>query len=71
MVRKFDIGDLVLMHNPKNQVDREKLSKFEPNWLGPYIIISSFGSGAYQLATLDGEQLMEPIKNLHLHKFYA
>ena len=71
MVRKFDIGDLVLMQNPKNQADREKPGKFEPNWLGLYIIISSFGSGAYQLETPEGEQLTEPINSLHLQKFYA
>lgn len=71
MVRKFDIGDFVLMQNPKNQSDREKLGKFEPNWLGPYIITSSFNYGSYQLATLDDEQLTEPINNLHLRKFYA
>jgi hypothetical protein len=67
MVKNFNIGDLVLMQNPKNQADREKPRKFEPNWLGPYIIISSFGSGVYQLTTLDGEQLTEPINSLHLY----
>lgn len=57
MVRKFEIGDLVLMQNPKNQSNREKPRKFEPNWMGLYIIMSSFGSRAYQLPTPDGEQL--------------
>lgn len=45
--QNFDIGDLVLMENPKNQVEREKLGKFELNWLGHYIVIEAFGSGAY------------------------
>jgi hypothetical protein len=71
MVRNFDIGNLVIMQNPKNQADKEKPRNFEPNWLGPYIIISSFGSGTYQLTTSDGENLIEPINSLHLHRFYT
>lgn len=46
-------------------------SKFEPNWLGPYIIIAVFGLGAYQLSTLEGEPLLDPINSLHLRKFYT
>ena len=67
----FQLGDLVLRENPKNQQQRTQKGKFEPNWLGPYIIIAVFGSGAYQLSTLKGEVLKEPINTLHLNQFYS
>lgn len=47
LVKHFDIGDLVLMQNPKNQVDCEKLGKFEPNSLVPYVITTYFSLGTY------------------------
>ena len=68
---EFQAGELVLRENPKNQQYREQKGKFEPNWLGPYIIIAVFGTGAYQLSTSEGEELAEPINILHLKKFYA
>ena len=69
--REFQVGDLVLRENPKNQSHQERKGKFEPNWLGPFVITATFGSGAYQLSTTEGEQLREPINVLHLKKFYA
>ena len=68
---EFQVGDLVLRENPKNQLNREQKGKFEPNWLGPYVITTTFGFGAYQLSTLEGEELAEPINIFHLKKFYA
>ena len=68
---EFQVGDLVLKENPKNQQNREQKEKFEPNCLGPYIVTAAFGSGAYQLSTPEGEELVEPINILHLKKFYA
>lgn len=49
--RIFQVGELVLKENPRNQADREKKGKFEPNWLGPFVVTTVFGSGAYQLST--------------------
>ena len=63
--REYQVGELVLRENPKNQQHREKKGKFEPNWLHPYIIIVVFGFGAYQLSTLEGQELVEPINILH------
>lgn len=45
--RTFEVGDLVLRENPRNQPNREYQGKFESNWLGPYVITAVFGSGAY------------------------
>ncbi|GLJ48089.1 hypothetical protein SUGI_1015320 [Cryptomeria japonica] len=69
--RNFKVGDLVLKENPRNQQDREKKGKFEPNWLGPYIILSVCGSGAYQLTTSEGDVLDEPTNIIHLKKYYT
>ncbi|GLJ24295.1 hypothetical protein SUGI_0463520 [Cryptomeria japonica] len=69
--RTFEVDDLVLRENPKNQQDRERKGKFEPNWLGPYIITIAYGSGAYQLSTTEGEPLEDLINNMHLCKFYT
>ena len=68
--REFHMGDLFLCENPKNQWNRDQKGKFEPNWLGPYIIIATFGSSAYLLSTIEEEQLLDPINALHLKKFY-
>ena len=69
--REFQIGDLVLRENPRNQAIQEKKGKFKTNWLGPYVITAVFGSGAYQLSTSDGEVLDTPINSIHLKKFYV
>ena len=69
--RDFQLGDLVLRENPKNQQQRIQKGKFEPNWLGPYIITKVFGSSAYQLSTIEGEKLKELINALHLKRFYS
>ena len=61
----------MLRENSKNEQNREQKGKFEPNWLGPYVITVAFGFGAYQLSTPEGEELAEPINILHLKKFYA
>ncbi|KAH9292039.1 hypothetical protein KI387_042773, partial [Taxus chinensis] len=65
--QEFDVGDLVLKENQKNTIkDREKKGKFEANWLGPYVVIAKYGSGAYKLAYSDGEELPEPMNAMHL-----
>lgn len=69
--QEFQIGDRILMENQKNLHEREKKGKFEPNWLGPYVIIAKYGSGAYQLATPEGDPLDDPINIMHLKRFYA
>ena len=62
---------MVLKENMKVHTDQEKKEKFEPTWLGPYIFTASFGSGAYQLSTLEGELLNDPTNIIHLKNFYA
>lgn len=68
--RAFQVGEQVLKENPCNEVDRENKGKFEPNWLGLFVVTTIFGSGSYQLSTQDEDQLNEPINSMHLKKFY-
>ena len=68
---QFQEGDMVLKENMKVQVDQEKKDKFKLTWLGPYVVTTSFGSGAYQLCTLEGEVLDDPTNIIQLKKFYA
>lgn len=71
LFKHFNINDLVLMESPKNQAERAKLAKFEPNSLVLYIITAVYGSGAYYLSTREDESFLEPVNSLHLHKFYT
>jgi hypothetical protein len=56
-VQTFQVGDLVLKENQKNMANLDSKGKFEPNWLGPFVITASYTSRAYQLSTLEGEPL--------------
>lgn len=68
----FKVGDLVLYENQRNvNVALGKKGKFNLNWLGPYIIIEFYESGAYKLSIMDGTSLKEPINVMNLCKFYA
>lgn len=69
--RAFQIGDLLLKENPRNQQNWEKKGKFSPNWLGPFVIISTYRSKAYQLSTLERDLFDKPINNMHLKNFYT
>ena len=55
----------------KLQENREKKGKFQPTWLGPYVITAPFGFDAYQLSTLEGELLNDPTNIIHLKNFYV
>lgn len=44
--RKFDLEDLVLLWNCKHE-DKGKHGKFDPFWLGPYLIHDNWGEDSY------------------------
>lgn len=69
--REFEVGVLVLRENIETQKDRKHKGKFKPNWLGPFIIVSTYGYGTYQLSTPEGDLLPNPINTAHLKKFYT
>ena len=58
--RKFEPDDMVLMWNAKLE-DKEKHGKFDPIWLGSYLIDSKWGDDSYLLKELFGGILELPI----------
>ncbi|KAH9314941.1 hypothetical protein KI387_023568, partial [Taxus chinensis] len=51
--RTFQVSDLVLKENQHvTKEEKSKWGKFAPNWLGPYIVTHTYGSGAYRLSSL-------------------
>lgn len=53
----FQAGDLVLKINiNKITTNYEVKGKFEPNWLGPYVVVGAIGSREYKLSSMDGKE---------------
>jgi len=53
--RIFSEGDLALPYDYK--ADKHGAGKFEPLWMGPYIVKRVLEKGAYELVDYDGIQL--------------
>jgi len=69
--KAFQVTDMVLQENGSNTTARDDLKgKFEPNWVGPYIILEAHGKGSYRLSTLDGKVLKNPINARNLKKYH-
>ena len=46
--KAFEVGDMVLQENISNTTAKDELKgKFDPNWVGPYIIMEVHGKGSY------------------------
>ena len=58
--RKFEPDDMVLMWNARLE-DKGKHGKFDPIWLGPYLIDSNWRDYSYLLRELSGGILELPI----------
>ena len=70
--KAFEVGDMVLQENISNIIAKYELKgKFEPNWVGPYIIMKVHARGSYRFSTLDGELLKNPINARHLKKYHV
>lgn len=67
--RVFSKGDLVLLYDQ----DSEKFGagKFEPLWMGPYIVKRVLTKEAYELVDYDGIPLSQPRNGLYLKHYYA
>eukprot|EP00253_Pinus_taeda_P020961 PITA_20961 len=67
--RVFSEGDLVLLYDQ----DSHKLGagKFEPLWMGPYIVKRVLAKGTYKLVDCDGIPLSQPQNGLYLKHYYA
>jgi len=54
--KEFNMGDLLLKENiNKTTTNDEVKEKFEPNWLGPFVVVEATGLGAYKLLSMDGK----------------
>jgi len=54
--RIFSKGDMVLLYD--QEADKCGARKFEPMWMGPYIVKHVLEKGAYQLLDYDGIPLL-------------
>lgn len=67
--RVYSEVDLVLLYDQES--DNLGLGKFQPMWLGPYIVKHVLAKGAYELVDFDGIPLAQPRNGLYLKKYYA
>lgn len=68
--RKFENRDLVLMWNAIIK-DKGKHGKFDPIWLGPYLIENTWGEDSYILKDLSGNILELPVHGQFLRKCFS
>ena len=68
--RKFNIGDLVLLWNARTE-DKGKHGKFDPIWLGPYIVCSMHGEDSYFLSDLTGGILELLVHGQFLKRYFS
>ena len=65
----FSEGDLVLLYDQES--DKLGAGKFQPLWMGPYIIKQVLAKGAYELVDYDGIPLSQPRNGLYVKRYYA
>ena len=67
--RVFSKGDLVLLYNQES--DKLGAGKFQPLWMGPYIVKRVLAKGSYEIVYYDGIHLSQPRNGLYLKRYYA
>ena len=65
----FSEGDVALLYAQDS--DKLGASKFEPLWMGPYIVKQVLTKGAYELVDYDGIPLSQPQNGLYLKRYYT
>jgi hypothetical protein len=63
---EFDLRNLVLLWRPKI----ESTGKFDPKWIGPYVVIEKTRPGAYYLSDIEGKVLEHSKNAENLHCYY-
>ena len=48
---------------------KEKESKFQPKWVGPYTVYKVYANGAYKLRSMDGQVLKSSTNGNDLRKY--
>jgi hypothetical protein len=67
--RDFTEGDLVLLRDKR----REKPGmhkKLDGLWTGPYKVMSQARTNSFNLTTLEGEALKQPVNAIHIKRYY-
>ena len=67
--RNFQVGDLILRKVMGAARDPTQ-GKLDPNWEGPYRVISWQRKDTYHLEMLDEQKLPHPWNTKHLRKYY-
>ena len=67
--RIFLEGHLVLLYD--QEADKLGTKKFEPLWMGPYIVKCVLEKGAYELVDYDRNPLLQPWNEMYLKRYYA
>ena len=68
--KKFESGDLVLMWNAKIE-DKGKYGKFDPIWLGPYLIENTWGENSYVIKDLSDNILELSVHGKFLKRYFS
>lgn len=68
--KKIEPEDLVLPWNIRLE-DKGKYGKFDPIWLGPYLIDSKWGENSYFIRLLFGDLLELPVHAQFLKKYFC
>lgn len=70
--KKFHVEDLILKDNINNATTNDEVKgKFEPNWLGPYVIVHNTKLGAYKISIMYGKENPKTFNSRHLKCFYT
>ena len=70
VIRKFQPKDLVLMWNARLQ-DKGKHGKFDPIWLGPYLVDSLWGDDSYFFKELSGNLLELLVHGKFMKRYFC
>ena len=68
--KKIQNGDLVLMCNARIE-DKGNHGKFDPIWLGPYLIESTWGEDSYIIKDLSDNILEFPVHGKFLKRYFS
>ena len=70
MPKQIDIGNLVLLHDAKQEIDMSSAFKLAYRWLGPYrVTYADAVKGTYMLEELDGVAKKGTFAGHRLKKF--
>ena len=68
--KKFENGDLVLMWNSRIE-DKGKHGKFDPIWLGRYLIENAWGKDSYIIKDMFDNILELPVHGQFLKRYFS